>query len=61
MLKSPSHLIFLSAVAHLWRDLRCPVYCTAFTAAILADVEPWREGDRLALPQSAHLLLATAT
>ena len=30
-----AHEDHVGAVAHLWRDLKCPVYCTAFTAAIL--------------------------
>jgi len=31
-----AHEDHVGAVAHLWRRLRCPVYCTPFTAAILS-------------------------
>lgn len=30
-----AHEDHIGAVAHLWRQLRCPVYCTAFAAAVL--------------------------
>lgn len=35
LLITHAHEDHVGAVAHLWRWLRCPVYCTAFTAAIL--------------------------
>ena len=35
LLITHAHEDHVGAVAHLWRQLQCPVYCTAFTAAIL--------------------------
>jgi len=35
LLVTHAHEDHVGAVAHLWPQLRCPVYCTAFTAAIL--------------------------
>jgi ribonuclease J len=35
LLVTHAHEDHVGAVAHLWRWLQCPVYCTAFTAAIL--------------------------
>lgn len=35
LLITHAHEDHVGAVAHLWPQLRCPVYCTAFTAAIL--------------------------
>ncbi len=35
LLITHAHEDHVGGVAHLWRKLRCPVFCTAFTAAIL--------------------------
>ena len=35
LLITHAHEDHVGAVAHLWPQLKCPVYCTAFTAAIL--------------------------
>lgn len=32
-----AHEDHIGAVAYLWPELRCPIYCTAFTAAILKE------------------------
>ncbi len=37
MIVTHAHEDHVGAVAHLWPRLRCPVYCTKFTAAVLQD------------------------
>ncbi len=37
MIITHAHEDHVGAVAHLWPRLRCPVYCTKFTAAVLQD------------------------
>lgn len=40
-----AHEDHLGAVPHLWTDLRCPIYTTPFTAAVLRRKNAWRGGE----------------
>lgn len=37
MIITHAHEDHIGAVAHLWPGLRCPIYCSAFTAAVLKE------------------------
>jgi ribonuclease J len=40
-----AHEDHLGAVPHLWAELRCPIYTTPFTAAVLRRKNAWRGGE----------------
>jgi ribonuclease J len=40
-----AHEDHLGAVPHLWSELRCPIYTTPFTAAVLRRKNAWRGGE----------------